>query len=66
MEQTMGKWSSLDYLLLTRTPIIYRPDEDIEMNVCETKLLYINVHHQSKPTDDIYDVGQPQGVYEFM
>ena len=55
-EQTMGKMSSLEYLMLTNTLFTYRPDGDIEMNVCESYSL-----HQSKPTDDVYDECQPQG-----
>ena len=52
------------YLVLTHTLSIYRPDEDIEMKVCEPYSL-----HQSKPTDDIYDECQPPVdtiVYECM
>ena len=56
-EQTVGI-----LLVLTHTLSIYRPDDDIEMNVCEPYSL-----HQSKPTDDIYDECQPPvdtSVYE--
>ena len=52
------------YLVLTHTLSIYRPDENIEMKVCEPYSL-----HQSKPTDDIYDECQPPvdtSVYECM
>ena len=43
---------------------IYRPDEDIEMRVCEPYNL-----HQSKLIEDIYDECQPPVdtvVYESM
>ena len=52
------------YLVLTHILSIYRPDEDIEMKVCEPYSL-----HQSKPTDNIYDECQPPvdtSVYEYM
>ena len=48
-KQTVGKLSYFCYLVLTHTLSIYRPDEDIEMKVCEPYSL-----HQSKPTDDEY------------
>ena len=57
-EQTMGKLSSLDHLMLTHTLFTYRPDEDMEMNVCDCDSYSL---HQSKLTDDIYDECQPQG-----
>ena len=50
--------------MLTNILSIYRPDEDIEMKVCEPYS-----RHQSKPTDDIYDECQPPvdtSVYECM
>ena len=50
--------------MLTHTLSIYRPNEDIEMKVCEPYIL-----HQSKPTDDIYDVCQPPvdtSVYDIL
>ena len=34
-KQTVGKLSYFCYLVLTHTLFIYRPDEDIEMKVCE-------------------------------
>ena len=49
-EQTVGKLSFFCYLVLTHILSIYRPDEDIEINICELYSL-----HQSKPTDDIYN-----------
>ena len=52
------------YHVLTHTLSIYRPDEDIEMKVCEPYSL-----HQFKPTDDIYDECEPPvdtSVYECM
>ena len=54
----MGKLSSLDHLMLTHTLFTYRPDEDLEMNVCDCDSYSL---HQSKLTDDIYDECQPQG-----
>ena len=60
-KQTVGKLSCFCYLVLTHTLSIYRPDEDIEMKVCEPYSL-----HQSKPTD-IFGVCQPPvdtSVYE--
>ena len=64
-EQTVGMLSyCYCHLVLTHILFIYRPDEDIEMKVCEPYSL-----HQSKPTDDIYDECQPPvdtSVYECM
>ena len=63
-EQTVGKLSYFCYLVLLHIMSIYRPDENIEMKVCEPYSL-----HQSKPTNDIYDECQPPvdtSVYECM
>ena len=63
-EQTVGKLSYFCYLVLLHIMSIYRPDEDIEMKVCESYSL-----HQSKPTNDIYDECEPPvdiSVYECM
>ena len=63
-EQTVGKLSYFCYLVLLHIMSIYRPDEDIEMKVCEPYIL-----HQSKATNDIYDECQPPvdtSVYECM
>ena len=52
-KERVGKLSYFCYFVLTHTLSIYRPDEDIEMTVCEPYSL-----HQSKPTDEnkvIYD-----------
>ena len=62
IKQIVGKLSYFCYLVLTRILSIYRPDEDIEMKVCEPYSL-----HQSKPSDDIYDECEPPidiSVYE--
>ena len=49
--------------MLTHTLSIYRPNEDIEMKVCEPYIL-----HQSKPTDDMcqppIDTTLVHGVYQ--
>ena len=53
IKKTVGKLSYFCHFVLTHILSIYRPDEDIEMTVCEPYSL-----HQSKPTDDskvIYD-----------
>ena len=63
-EQTVGKLSYFCYLVLHHIMSIYRPDENIEMKVCESYSL-----HESKPTNDIYDDCQPPVdtfVYECM
>ena len=63
-EQTVGKLSYFCYLVLIHIMSIYRPDEDIEMKVCEPYSL-----HQSKPNDGIYDECEPPvdtNVYESM
>ena len=46
-KQTVGKFI---FLLPSVNLSIYKPDEDIEMKVCELYSL-----HQSKPTDNVYD-----------
>ena len=53
IKKRVGKLSYFYYFVLTHTLCIHRPDEDIEMTVCEPYSL-----HQSKPTDEskvIYD-----------
>ena len=53
IKERVGKLSYFCHFVLTHTLSIYRPDEDIEMRVCESYSL-----HQSKPTDEskvIYD-----------
>ena len=50
--------------MLTHALFIYRPDDDIEMNVYESYSL-----HQFKPPDDVYDEYEPlvdTNVYECM
>ena len=61
-EQTVGKLSYFCYLVLHYIMSIYRPDEDIEMKVCEPYGL-----HHFNPTNDIYDECEPPvdtSVYE--
>ena len=53
IKKRVGKLSYFCYFVLTHALSIYRPDEDIEMTVCDPYSLY-----QSKPTDGskvIYD-----------